>query len=151
MTIPAATPLSACADCSRIDRRTFLAQTTVAAVTALLAGCGVSSTGPSDGLPLTVNLSDFPALAAVGGMARVDGGRSTPVAVVHNAPETYLAFSLVCPHQGFLVDLNGGAFLCSGHGARFNATGQWTGGQRTTNLHNLDLVYDAAMNRLTIG
>lgn len=148
MTTPA-DPAATCPGCTLIDRRTFIARSTLVAVSALLAACG-TSTGP-DGLPLTVNLSDFPALGPVGGMARVDGGVTTPVAVVHSAEASYLAFSLVCPHQGFLVNISGSAFLCSGHGARFNANGQWTGGQPTGNLHSLPVVYTAATGELIVG
>ena len=144
--------MTACSNCSCIDRRTFVAQTTIAAVGALLAACSISSmTDPSAGLPLTIDLAQFPALTPVGGMARVDGGNSTPVAVVHSGPDTYEAFSLRCPHQGFLVNINGSGFLCSGHGARFNADGQWTGGQQTSNLHSLSVTLDAGKGQLTIG
>lgn len=119
----------------------------------LLAGCGIGgSTSPGTGLPLTVKVSDFPALATVGGMARVDNGSGIPVAAVRAGDSSFVAFSLVCPHQGFLVNIIGGSsFLCSGHGARFNAAGQWTGGQPTGNLSALALSYDQVAGTLVIG
>lgn len=119
----------------------------------LLAGCGIGgSTSPGTGLPLTVKVSAFPALATVGGMARVDNGSGVPVAAVRASDTSFVAFSLVCPHQGFLVNIIGGSsFLCSGHGARFNAAGQWTGGQPTGNLSGLAVSYDQVAGTLVIG
>ena len=75
---------------SSLDRRTFVAQSTLAAVGALLAsacGGGASATGP--GGPggsgsLSVQVSQYPALATVGGIARVDSGGGTPVAAVQS-------------------------------------------------------------------
>ena len=141
---------SSCPGCTMIDRRSFVAQSTLVALAALLAACG-SSTGPSSGLPLTVSLSDFPALTPVGGMARVDSGSGIPVAVVHAADSSYLAYSLVCPHQGFLVNINGSGFLCSGHGARFASDGHWAGGQPAGNLAGLPVQHDAVAGTLVIG
>ena len=139
-----------CPGCAGMDRRTFLAQSTLVALGALLAGCS-TSTGPSSGLPLTVNLQDYPALDPVGGIARVDNGTGTPVAVVHASQSSYLAFSLVCPHQGYLVLPNGSTFQCTGHGARFASDGHWIGGQPTGNLRTLPVTQDAAAGTLVIG
>ena len=139
-----------CPGCTRVGRRAFVAQSTLVALGALLAACG-SSTGPNSGLPLTVSLSDFPALTPVGGMARVDSGSGVPVAVVHAADASYLAYSLVCPHQGFLVNINGSGFLCSGHGARFASDGHWVGGQPAGNLAGLPVQHDAVAGTLVIG
>jgi Rieske Fe-S protein len=142
-----------CPGCRHLDRRTFLAESTLAAVATLLAACGVGgSTGPGSGLPLTVKVSDYPVLATVGGMARVDTGSGIPVAAVRATETSFAAFSLICPHQGFLVNINGGtSFLCSGHGARFNAAGQWTGGQPTGNLTSLSASFDQVAGTLVIG
>jgi Rieske Fe-S protein len=140
-----------CTGCTPIDRRSFLAQSTLVALGALLAGCS-TSTGPGGtGLPLVVNLLDFPALGPVGGIARVDNGSGTPVAVVHVSESSYLAFSLVCPHQGYLVAPNGSAFLCTGHGARFAADGHWIGGQPTGNLRGLPVAAGDTPGTLIVG
>ena len=63
---------------------------------------------------------------------------------------SFVALSRVCPHQGSIVNVNGSGFLCPGHGATFTATGTWTGGQRTTNLHAYATSYDAASGVVTI-
>jgi Rieske Fe-S protein len=142
---------SSCPGCTTIDRRSFLAQSTLIAVGALLAGCR-TTTGPGgSGLPLVVNLADFPALIPIGGIARVDNGGGTPVAVVHAAESSYLAFSLVCPHQGYLVVPNGSAFQCTGHGARFAADGKWIGGQPTGNLRSLPVAAGDTPGTLIVG
>jgi Rieske Fe-S protein len=141
-----------CNGCEGIDRRTFLAQTAaLAGVAAFLAACGAAgdSNGPSFTGPLTVNVADFPPLASVGGIARVDSGGS-PVAAVRTGNTQYSAFSLICPHQHATVGISGNGFLCPQHGARFSSDGTWTGGQRTSNLQALTTQFDAATGTLTI-
>jgi Rieske Fe-S protein len=142
---------SGCAGCRAIDRRAFLQHTALAGVAAFLAGCaaGSSTTGPSFTGPLTVTVTDFPALASVGGIARVDSGGS-PVAAVRTGDTQYAAFSLVCPHMGATVGIVGAGFRCPQHGARFAADGSWVGGQPTSNLRALTTQFDAASGALTI-
>lgn len=136
-------------DCrSCLSRRDFLAGSTAAAITAFLAACGESSTAPAT-INATVRVSDYATLATVGGMARLNG-TSTPVAVVRTATSTFRAFSLICPHERGSVGINGTGFLCSNHGATFNASGTWTGGQPTTNLHEFQVAYDPSAGTLSI-
>ena len=147
------TPTLACAACAAIDRRAFLAQTALAAgVAAFLAACATSSdvTAPGFTGTLVVSVSDFPALSAVGGIARVDDGKSSPVAVVRTGDAQYAAFSLVCPHQGATVNVSGSGFRCPQHGARFAADGSWLGGQSTSNLRALAAQFDPATGLITI-
>ena len=141
-----------------VSRRVFLGST-MAAVAALLAGCGDGQIG-AGGNPLApgvtpgagtvVRIADYPALAQVGGIARVTTADG-PVAVVHLSQGQYVAFSMRCPHQGTTVNITGGAFVCPNHDARFSAGGQWTGGQRTTNLVSIPLTHDATAGTLTLG
>jgi Rieske Fe-S protein len=143
---------SRCAVCIGIDRRTFLAQTALAGVAAFLAGCAAGTgdaTAPSFNGPLTVNVADFPPLANVGGIARVDSGGS-PVAAVRTGDSQYSAFSLVCPHAGATVAIVGSGFQCPRHGARFAPNGNWVGGQSTSNLHALITQFDSSTGTLTI-
>ncbi|MCC6242624.1 MAG: Rieske (2Fe-2S) protein [Gemmatimonadaceae bacterium] len=144
-----------CAPC--IARRTFLSQSTLAVLgaaplgAALLGACGDGVTGATAGSTVvtgSVRIADYPALAAVGGVARVSG---TVVAVVRSATSTYRAFSMSCPHQGTTVAINGAGFRCPNHGATFAATGAWTGGERTSSLRELTVVYNAQDETLTIG
>ena len=142
-----------CGGCEGIDRRAFLAQTAaLAGVAAFLAACGTAgdSTGPSFSGPLTVKVADFPALANVGGIARVDSGGS-PVAAVRTGDTQYSAFSLICPHQHATVGISGNGFLCPQHGARFTSNGTWAGGQPTSNLQALATQFDAGTGTLTIS
>lgn len=145
---PIPAPAESCGDC--LSRRTFLARAAVAGVAVFLAGCAAgSSTGPSG--PLSVTVANFPALGSIGGIARVDGNSGTPIAAVRVAAAQYAAFSLVCPHQGATVRIDGSGFRCPQHGARFAADGTWAGGQPTSNLHALSAQFDAATGILTIS
>src|SRR6476469_2034349 len=138
-----------CAHCGErtvTSRREFLTTAAASAVTAaLVTACGggagdtATLTGP---VTLSVQVSGYAALANVGGIARVDRG-GTPVAAVRTGADTFAAFSLICPHFGCTVGINGSAFLCPCHGARFASTGVWTGGQRTSNLRALTTSYDS--------
>jgi Rieske Fe-S protein len=147
-------PTRLCAGCGAVDRRTFLAQTAVAAaVGTFLAACsagGSDITAPPFSGTLVVAPTDFPALSAVGGIARVDGGQGSPVAVVRTGDTQYAAFSLVCPHQGATVAIKGSGFQCPQHGARFATDGSWVGGQPTSNLQTLSAAYDQSNGSLTI-
>ena len=141
-----------CFGCA-IDRRTFLVQAGLAAgVAAFLAACSAGSdmTAPGFSGTLVVTVGNFPVLSAVGGIARVDGGKGSPVAVVRTADAQYAAFSLVCPHQGATVNIMGSGFQCPQHGARFASTGAWVGGQPTSSLHALSAQLDQATGQLTI-
>ncbi|HET6762724.1 MAG TPA: Rieske (2Fe-2S) protein [Longimicrobiaceae bacterium] len=135
-----------CAGCGGMGRRQFIAAGTMAAAALLLAACSGDATGAQPSLPLTVKVSDYPALASVGGVALV----SNSVAVVRTAGG-YLALSRVCPHQGATVNASGGGFTCPRHGARFDASGTWVGGERTSSMRQLNTQYDAAAGTLTVS
>jgi Rieske Fe-S protein len=144
-----------CARCSAVsvDRRTFLSAATLAAVVALLQACGSSTadffTGPSGGA-LTVKLSDFPVLASVGGLARVDNGVGAPTALVRTGASSFRGVTMVCTHQGATIDVTGSSFRCPNHGALFNAAGVNTGGQPTSNLATYAATFDG-VNTVTIA
>lgn len=143
---------TACGACSR---RTFVTQSVLASVGALLlVNCGNGIIGGGGGITgpvnLTIKLSDYPALNAVGGIARVSGS-ATPIAVVRSATATYDAFSLVCPHVGTTVNINGNGFLCPNHGAAFNASGKWVSSrQQTSNLTQISTALNATTGVLTL-
>ena len=151
---------SGCAD--DITRRDFVAKSTLVAVAAFLAACGngqIGMTAPGGtGAPpggaaggLTVVLSQFPALATVGGMARVDGGKGSPVAMVRTSATAFAAFSMVCPHQGSTINITTTGFKCPNHGAMFDKSGTWTGGQQTGSLTSYPTTYDATAGTVLIG
>ncbi len=149
------TERSCAADCA-LRRRDFLGAAALTALALLETACGdgqIGGTGPStpSGGALVVTLSQYATLANVGGAARVDGGSGTPVALVRTGAATFVALSLICPHEHSTVGLNGSGFLCPNHGARFSSTGVWQGGQRTTNMRTLVSSYDAVAGTVTIN
>jgi cytochrome b6-f complex iron-sulfur subunit len=136
-----------------VSRRTFVSAATMATVAAMLEACGASgATGlRSGGGPITVTLSNFSALAAVGGIARVDGGSGSPTALVRTGTSTFVALTMVCTHEGTTIGISGSGFLCPNHGARFTATGVWQGGQSTSNLGSYGTTFDATAGTVTIA
>lgn len=135
-----------------IGRRTFLAQSALLAAAAALAACAgaADATAPSLSGQATITVSDYPALSSVGGIALVTI-QSSPFAIVRTGSSSFVALSRVCPHQGSIVNQNGSGFLCPNHGAQFNATGGWIGGQPTSSLRSYATAYDASAGTLTIG
>jgi len=136
-----------------IGRRTFLAQSALLAAGALLAACAasdVSAPGTTINSTTNIKVSDFPALASVGGIALVNFS-GNPFAIVRTGDASFFTLSRICPHQGNTINPDGSGFLCPGHGARFNASGQWVGGQSTSNMRSYATSYDAAAGTLTIG
>ena len=147
------------------SRRQFIAQSTLAAVAAVLtAACGdgvIGGVGPDGVAPappptidtaLTIRIADYPALQSVGGIARISSPASNPLAVSRIGPSTFAALSLICPHAGYKpLDITSGGFHGPNHGARFAADGNWTGGQRTRDLQSYPTTYNAGAGTLTIG
>jgi Rieske Fe-S protein len=140
-----------------LRRREFLGAAALTALALLEAACGdgdIGGTSPGNvlsGSTLVVPLANFPALAAVGGVARVDGGNGKPVALVRTGTATFNAFSLVCTHEGSTVGLTQTGFLCPNHGARFAFTGVWQGGQVTRDLFTLVNTYDPVAGTVTVN
>lgn len=139
-----------------LSRRQFVSAATLSAIALTLSACGggelgggdrvtapapsptptptPSPTNPPVGLnQIGVTVSSYPALLAVGGVAKVSN--SPPIAVARTAAG-FVAYSLRCPHAGTTVTAQpGNTWRCNNHGALFGASGAWNGGQqRTTNL-----------------
>ena len=134
-----------------LDRRTFLTRAMLGAAVLALAACGVSdgTTAPFSG-SAAINISDYPALANVGGvaLATLNGA---PLALVRDSATSVLALSRVCPHQGGAINTSSGGFTCTRHGARFSLTGQWAGGQPTSNMRSYPTTFDPGTGALTVG
>lgn len=149
-------PNASCESC--LARRAFVSRVSLATIAALLApaGCGdfeiggAAPTAPSLSGDLTLSLADLPALATVGGIARVTGPGGVPLAVARTADTTFLALSLVCPHAGTTLNVTDDGFLCPNHGARFASDGHWVGGQVTSNMFLFPVIYDGVAATLTI-
>ncbi len=146
--------MSDCTTCrsAGVNRREFLTTSTALAITAALAACGDgiggSATGPSN-VNATVVLANYTALGTVGGIAVISGA-GTPIAVVRSATSQYRAFSLICPHAGTTVAISGTGFRCPNHGATFNGSGAWTGGERTRGLSEFTVALNTTAGTLTI-
>lgn len=134
-----------------IGRRTFLVQSALMAAAAALAACAVAdTTAPTLNAGTSINVNGYPALANVGGIAMVTVG-GAQLAIVRTGTTTFAALSRVCPHQGGIVNQSGSGFLCPNHGAQFNSTGQWVGGQSTSSLHSYITSYDASTGTLSLS
>lgn len=147
--------MSDCTNCE-IGRRTFLIQSALAAAAAALAACGniggLNDNGGNQNLggSASIKVSDYPALANVGGVAMVTVS-NTPIAIVRTGSTSFLALSRICPHQGGTIGQINGGFQCPVHGATFNQSGQWVGGQPTSNMHAYTTAYDSTSGTLTIS
>jgi len=136
---------------AQMKRREFVAYGAAALALAALAACGGDAlTSPSTVASTSLKLSDLPALSSVGGVATVKIG-STPIAIVRTGASSFSAFSRICPHQGSTIDVTSTGFHCPNHGATFNASGVWIGGERTGNLTSYPVQHDAAAGTLTVG
>ena len=135
------------------SRRDFVSTALTLSVGAFLVACGDGLEGGSTGLgnALTVTLANFPALAADGGIARVDGGSATAIAVTRVNATSYRAFSMACTHEGQRVNISGSGFACPAHGATFSATGAVTRGPAAASLREYQVVLNAAAGTLTIS
>ena len=133
-----------------IGRRTFVAQSTLMAVAAVLAACGADTTAQNLGAGASVNVNDYPSLSSVGGiaLATVSGAR---LAIVRTGATSFIALSRVCPHQGGTIGVSGSGFRCPEHGATFDSSGKWIGGERTSNMHAYTTSYDATTGILSIS
>lgn len=135
-----------CAGCAiataAVSRREFVSQATLAAVAVVLTGCGGSGGGdgavgpittpkpPVIVTPLVITLANFPALATVGGVAKVS---SQPPIALARTRSGFVGYSLECTHAGTTVDVRSDFTLkCPNHGAEFAFDGAWTGGQQQT-------------------
>jgi Rieske Fe-S protein len=111
------------------------------AAAAALCGFGAAavagtSTAQASGT-LRVQLSQFPALKKVGGIALVGNLGLTPVAVVRTARNRYVALDRRCPHAGGVVNASRGGWLCPDHGSTFDLDGDKVSGLTPSGLRKL--------------
>ena len=150
---------AACTGAAAMDRRRFLAAAVAVGAVSLLGGCTREGgdgdepnivSPPGRGANVTVTLAAHPALAAVGGVARVSD--APPIALARTGPSEFSAFSLYCTHAGSVVAIRADNSLrCPNHGAEFAFDGAWTGGgQVTTRLEPLRTTYDPGAGTVRI-
>ncbi len=134
-----------------VSRREWLSYAGAAVAALALAACGgADTTSPTTITQSSLTLSDYPALANVGGIATVTMS-GLPLAIVRSGAASFLAFSRICPHQGSTINVVNSGFVCPNHGATFNASGMWIGGQPTSNLTAYPVTYNATAGTITIG
>lgn len=141
-----------------LSRRSFVSAAMLTAIAATLAACGGGELSAADkllapsstptptptptpvatGTPTVganqfgVSVANYPALAAVGGIAVV---RTSPAIALARTATGFVAFSLRCPHEGTTVRvLSNFTLQCPNHGATFASSGTWSGGYRTGSL-----------------
>ena len=150
-----------CQDC--LSRREFLTRSTlaVAGAAAVAAGCGDGQIGAGGATapillsPLSFKVSTVPALANVGQLAYVP--TDSRIAVKRTGPDTFLALSTTCTHEGTMIDIvnNRTSFECPNHGARYDSNGTVTRQPQASgsaaNLPAYTTSYDAATDTLTIS
>ena len=115
-----------CENC--VNRRQFIVRSAATAASlAVVAGCGDGVFGPPVDnnpipAPITIKLSDYPALASVG---QVVGFPSAERAVVRTStsPSAFLGLLMLCTHQGCLTAVTANELDCPCHGSRFNPFG----------------------------
>ncbi len=138
---------------SSIGRRKFISFGAYAAAAAALAGCGAGggadATSPST-VGATVKISDYATLANVGGVA-ITTVSGIPVAIVRTSTTSFITLSRICPHQGSTINQISTGFRCPNHLAQFDTTGNWVGGQMTSNMRSYSTSFDASTGTLTIG
>ncbi len=141
-----------CKDC--LNRREFFARSAVAAAAlAAIEGCGDGQIGPSapnddEKIDVTINPTDYPALATIGTLVRIDG---QPVGIVRTGPSSFVASDLRCTHEGCITEVRGNQFSCPCHFSLFSATGDLLRGPATRGLNRLFVVHVAGTDTLEIS
>lgn len=147
-------PKQPCADC--MNRRQFLsvAATASAGLVAIGCGDGMISGVPGKTIelpsgPVTIKVSDFPALATIGSFAVVSDGT---IGVKRTGATTFDALALVCTHEGCLVSVTTNTQLdCPCHQSRFDGNGAVLRGPANEALARFTTSYNSASDILTIS
>jgi Rieske Fe-S protein len=148
-----------------LNRRDFFAKSALAAAALIAAdACGDGQIGPAIpktvvggdpllpvGGPVTIKLTDFPALANTNVIVAIPKERT----VMRTGPSTFLALSRLCSHQQCDIDIKGDHFECPCHASQFTATGQVIRGPNISSppigpLRSLKVTFDQTAGTLTI-
>lgn len=112
------------------NRREFLTQCGALCAAGALAWLGIGCGGRNHSNPVapsgtaTVNLADFPALAAEDSAIAVNGtALGRPLLVTHITGDDYHALDSRCTHQGCTVAATSPTLNCPCHGSRYNLLG----------------------------
>ena len=92
---------------------------------------------------LSVDLKKVPELAKVGGSVSIGNVKGAPVGITRTSNTSYVAFSLLCPHQQVTVSKVESGWKCEsasgGHGSEFKANGDLVMGPATTRLSRVPI------------
>lgn len=119
-----------------VSRRAFLAGVcgvAISSIPALSAEAAGAVSKLANG-KLSVRVKDIPALSTVGSSVRIGNLKGRPVALAKTGPTTFIAFALICPHQGVTVVKEGEKWVCNAHGSQFESNGDLNLGPATTGL-----------------
>lgn len=87
---------------------------------------------------VSVTLKRIPELAKVGGSVGIGNVKGRPVGITRTGASSYIAFSLLCPHQQVTVSKTESGWICEsekgGHGSEFKANGELVLGPATSRL-----------------
>lgn len=83
---------------------------------------------------VSVRVRAIPELSQVGGAVSIGKVKGKPVGLARTGPSTYVAFSLVCPHQGVTVVREGNGWVCPAHRSEFEVDGDLVLGPATSRL-----------------
>lgn len=86
---------------------------------------------------LSIRLASIPELSEVGGAVMIGSVKGTQAGLARTGPSSYVAFSLICPHQKVLVQREGDGWVCKAHGSEFEADGDLLLGPATSRLKRI--------------
>ena len=134
-----------------VSRRTFLAGVCGVAISALptISAEASSAVRKLANGKLSVRVKDVPELAAIGGSVRIGDIKGRPVALTKTGATTYVAFALICPHQGVTVVKEGEKWVCNAHGSQFETNGDLNLGPATTGLPRIAAKFSKGL--VTVG
>jgi len=136
-----------------MKRRVFLNNTGTALgvgiIVQTLESCSKSSVTPSQpttGLTIDLSSPANSALKTTGGFVLSKG-----IYIICTAPDTYIALSSICTHQGCTVNFNSSSkqFNCPCHGGMFDISGKVLVGPPTSPLPTYSVTVDG--NSLTVS
>ena len=84
-----------------------------------------------------VQLSKYPALKKIGGAVAIGTVGDQPAGVARTGQNTYVAFSLLCPHAGVTVNRSGTGWKCPAHFSTFRADGGFGNGPASRALFTI--------------
>jgi Rieske Fe-S protein len=119
-----------------VSRRTLFAGicgVAVAAIAPLPANAN-SAIKKLSGGRLSVQLRKIKELQEIGGSVRIGNVKGKPVAITRTGASTYVAFNLLCPHQGVTVEKSENGWKCAAHGSEFDKDGALSLGPATSDL-----------------